>query len=90
VNRIAQMLMFHQAAGGRRYTGLSHRYQASLDLSESLKLGRAVLAGKVAEPAAELVAGDQPLAQAENQTSSAWCRIVFPVEAYEGRERTRD
>ncbi|MCU0878085.1 MAG: hypothetical protein MUF06_09900 [Pirellulaceae bacterium] len=90
VPRIAQMLMFHQAAGGRRYTGLSHRYQASLDLSESLKLGRAVLAGKVTEPAAELVTGDQPLALAENQTSSAWCRIVYPVEAYEPRERTRD
>jgi hypothetical protein len=87
LNRIAQMLMFHQAAGGRRYTGLSHRYQSSLDLSEPLKLGRAVLAGKAAAPAAQLMVAGEPLAPAENQVSSAWCRIVFPVEAYVPRGR---
>ncbi len=41
--RIAEVMMFHQAAGGTAYTHLSNRYQSRIDLSRHLQLGRAVL-----------------------------------------------
>ena len=47
VPRIMEMIMFHDAAGGRAYTSLLHRQSAWLDLSAQLKLQRAVLVGRV-------------------------------------------
>ena len=47
VARIMEMIMFHDAAGGRSYTSLLHRQSAELDLSAQLKLQRAVLVGRV-------------------------------------------
>ena len=46
IPRIMQMLMFHDAARGINYTGLTHRYQPEIDLSEHIRLGRAVLVGR--------------------------------------------
>src|SRR5207248_540885 len=43
IPRIMQMIMFHEAARGRSYTGLTHRYQHQLDLSEHVRLGQAIL-----------------------------------------------
>jgi len=57
IPRIVQMLMFHESARGRTYTGLTHRYQPFLDLSGHLGLGRAVLVGKAAEPFIAFVGG---------------------------------
>jgi hypothetical protein len=82
--RIVQMLMFHESARGRTYTGLTHRYQPYLDLSGHLGLGRAVLVGKAAEPITRLVDGSElahqdDLAQASDRTALTWCRVIFPV-----------
>ena len=40
---VLRMMMFYEAAGGRRYTGLTNDYQRFVDFSELLKTGRAVL-----------------------------------------------
>src|SRR5438094_54206 len=45
IPRIMQMLMFHEAARGTTYTGLTHRYQPRIDLSQHVHLGQAVLVG---------------------------------------------
>jgi hypothetical protein len=58
VPRIVQMLMFHDAARGRSYTGLTDRYQPRLDLSEQVRLGQAVLVGRAEKPVAKIEAGD--------------------------------
>jgi hypothetical protein len=85
IPRIVQMLMFHESARGRTYTGLTHRYQPGLDLSGHLGLGRAVLVGKAAESITRLVHdGSEPvqqdeLAQASDRTALTWCRVIFPV-----------
>jgi hypothetical protein len=42
---VLRAMMFFQAAGGRRYTGLDNAYQAFVDLSGTLKAGQAVLVG---------------------------------------------
>lgn len=52
VPSIVQKMMFYEAVGGRGYTNLDHRFQAFLDLSEHLRLGRAVLTATVDDPAA--------------------------------------
>ena len=40
---ILRMMMFYEAAGGRRYTGLWNAYQSFVDLSTLLKADRAIL-----------------------------------------------
>jgi hypothetical protein len=54
VPRIMQMLMFHEAARGSTYTGLTHRYQPQVDLSELIRLGEAVLVGRSERPVSDL------------------------------------
>jgi hypothetical protein len=83
VPRIVQMLLLHEAARGRNYTGLTHRYQPELDLSDHVRLGEAVLIGRASRPVASLVGKDQaPLAAAEDITTWTWYRLVFPVAPF--------
>jgi hypothetical protein len=77
--RIVQMLMFHEAAGGRNYTGLTHRYQPYLDLSGHLKLNRALLVGRADEPATRLEPAGESAGIAGRTDGQAWFRIAIPV-----------
>jgi hypothetical protein len=81
VPRIVQMMLFHESARGQSYTGLTHRYQPELDLSEHIRLGQAVLVGRTKQPASSLVHPEsrQPLASEANSTTYTWYRLVFPV-----------
>jgi hypothetical protein len=81
IPRIMQMLMFHDAARGTNYTGLTHRYQAKIDLSEHVRLGRAVLVGRAIQPLATIAGGDSnaPLASPDDTNTWTWYRIVLPV-----------
>ncbi|MCO6456145.1 MAG: hypothetical protein J5I93_12670, partial [Pirellulaceae bacterium] len=76
--RLVEVMMFHRAAGGQRYTQLSHRYQGYLDLSDHLQAGRAILVGRSREPAAALVRDGQALDEHYRQRWT-WCRVVYPV-----------
>lgn len=78
VPRIIEMMMWHEAAGGRSYTGLLHRYQGDLDLSHHLRSGRAVLVGRVADSAAPLLLDGQPLDDATARRWT-WYRVIYPV-----------
>ena len=78
VPRIMEMIMFHGAAGGADYTRLRHRYQGYLDLSDHLHIGCAVLWGRSAQPAADLVFdGGRTPARCDRHWT--FYRIVFPV-----------
>ncbi len=77
-SRILEILMFHDAAGGRSYTDLTHRYHPYLDLSEHLRTGRAILVGR-GPPASSLTQAGQSLEEAIDRQTSLY-RIVFPVE----------
>jgi hypothetical protein len=88
--RIVRIMMFHEAARGRSYTGLTHRYQPYIDLTEHVRLGRAVLAGRAPWPMTQLTSGGQPLAHESGQTTLTFFRIVFPVQPYEGSDRGRE
>jgi hypothetical protein len=82
VPRIAQMLMFHEAARGRSYTGLTHRYQPHLDLSGHLRLGQAILAGRADQPATRLTQDGRDLAAPEETSSQTWFRLILPVSTH--------
>jgi hypothetical protein len=71
--------MFHEAAGGRGYTGLTHRYQGRIDLSDPLKTARAVLVGRAAERAVRLVIDGREIVDSEANKHWTYYRIVYPV-----------
>lgn len=80
---ILRAMMFHRAAGGRQYTGLHHRYQGFVDLSDLLLAGHAVLVAQAAPDAQpgphvpRLLDGGLPLAAAERRLTLY--RFIFPV-----------
>ena len=77
--RVAQMLMFHGAAGGQVYTRLSHHFLGYLDLSKHLLTGRAILVGRSKTPASQLARDGQPLVENMDQQWTYY-RIIIPVE----------
>ena len=81
---LLRMLTFHEAAGGRKYTGLDNFPLERLDLSRLLPLNRAVLLGRIKSPAAEVALGDEgtsePQTVAPTQTHT-FVRIVLPVQS---------
>ncbi len=87
VPRILEIMMFHEAAGGQRYTKISHRYERALDLSYQLQAGRAILLGRAEKPATQLLQDGRPMSNAAMRN---WCyyRIVLPVGAAPPRQAT--
>ena len=82
VSRILEMMMFYRAAGGAAYTGLTHRYQTYVDLSEHLRTGRAILVGRSAAAGSRLVP-EHAGGDASRVRQWTFYRIVFPVDRSE-------
>jgi hypothetical protein len=78
VPRITEMLMFHESAGGSSYTRLTHRYQAYVDLSDQLRMGRAMLIGRSGTAATELRNDGEPFRDAHDLQATFY-RILLPV-----------
>jgi hypothetical protein len=82
---ILRAMMFHEAAGGQRYTGLANDYQGFLDLSSLLRTGRAILVAQAPTAAGgkcfstELLRDGKPLDDSQTRQSVMY-RFVFPVE----------
>ncbi len=86
---ILNTMLFHEAAGGTRYTDLSNAYQPFVDLSSLLKAGRAILVARVEQDgkprrAAAVHRGGQPITAPDSQYVSIY-RFVLPVENQGGR-----
>lgn len=77
IPRIMEMLMFHEAAGGGSYTRLLHRHQPQLEMSDHLRLGRAIVVGRTAPPSVELVREDSLPMEVDQQFT--FYRFVLPV-----------
>ena len=73
---IIRMLTFHQAAGGPEYTGMRHDVLGGFDLSMHLRLGRAVLLGRLKKSSAEWKVNGAVVTAPDAQT---FVRIVLPV-----------
>ena len=79
LDRVAEMMMFHDAAGGRQYTGMTHGFQTYAELSEPVLLQRAILFGSIKDVCTQLniESGSGDVAY---DNASTWIRIVLPVE----------
>lgn len=82
---VLRMMMFFEAGGGRRYTGLVNRYQSFVDLSSLLKTNRAILVGtapaspaKAPQHGALLLREGKPVAADQDQQITVY-RFVYPV-----------
>lgn len=80
VPRILEMLMFHDAAGGRNYTRLSHRYQTFIDLSPLLRTGRAILMGRSKQTATAISRDGKVLLDDDYDQHWTYYRILIPVQ----------
>ena len=79
LTRIADVMMFYQAAGGENYTGLTHGYFQKIDHSHLLKLRRAVLVGQVQSASSLLINGQE--VKELYDSSVTMVRVVLPVES---------
>jgi hypothetical protein len=84
-DRILQMMMFYDSAGGRRYTNLFHGYQTFLDCSLLLRADRAILVGRGAPqtdsppPGAVLLHDRHPVSPPQVH-HTVFYRFIFPVQ----------
>ena len=80
VERIVEVMTAHELVGGEGYTGLSNQYQAFVELSSLVKNGRAVLVGRQARRATELLRDGESLESEGTGQHWSFYRYVFPVE----------
>ncbi|QDV46928.1 hypothetical protein Enr13x_68370 [Stieleria neptunia] len=83
--RVAEMILFHRAAGGELFTGLGHHVLGDLDLSELLVEDRCLLMGRTEKPLFELevketMDGSAGFIQPGGQVLSM-VRVVVPVRS---------
>jgi hypothetical protein len=80
LDRLLEMLTFHQAAGGSNYTSLYNRYLGALDCSDVIQLDRAVLLAEVADGTiAWSVHRDSTPVQAMDGQRKTFVRLFIPV-----------
>lgn len=79
LNRISQMLAFHEAVGGRNYTTLTNTLHGDIDWSPQLTLGQAVLYARCSGAVSSLNDGTTTLDQEYDQRVTI-IRVILPVE----------
>ncbi len=79
LDRVAEMLMFHEAVGGTRYTSLHHDALSFLDLTPILSEQRCILVGRIAEPLTDLNLETSDGSTVTDDTLT-YVRVVLPVE----------
>ncbi|MBI3469123.1 MAG: hypothetical protein HY000_39465 [Planctomycetes bacterium] len=80
---LMRMMMFYKAAGGASYTqGMTHSYLAFIDLSGHLKMGRAVLLGKLpaSAPALTQILRDGKALRSHAKVHT-YVRFLIPVDS---------
>lgn len=80
LNRIGEIVLFHEAAGGTRYTTLKNGPLADLDLSHVLSDDRCILLGHLSQPATKLQLNDNFEAELPG-IRETFMRVVLPVES---------
>ncbi|WP_372717808.1 hypothetical protein [Novipirellula sp.] len=81
LERLTEMMMFHDVVGAERYTGLRHEVLSFLDLSDVLTSERCILIGKLAHPITQIQnQGEQDERIHVDETLSL-IRLVMPISA---------
>lgn len=82
IDRLLELMMFHEAATGSNYTSLSHRFQPHVDHSNLLDTDRAILVARVDRPFVSLAIHDADGTEvnARQEMERVWCRFVIAVD----------
>lgn len=79
MDRIAEMMMFHEIAGGKDYTSLTHNFQNRIEMSEHLDYDRAIFIGEVETKICQVtIDGNDSTDNYDKQLTVI--RILLPVE----------
>ena len=78
LDRIGEMILFHEAAGGIRYTNLNNAALSQLDFSHVLSSDRCILFGHLKDPATSMQLGNTENSNLRG-TRQTFLRIVLPV-----------
>ncbi|MCC9599597.1 hypothetical protein LOC67_03415 [Stieleria sp. JC731] len=87
LGRVTDMLMFHEAAGGKLYTGLRHDILGELDLTDVLSEDRCMLIGRSEQPLVQLGVidrtsdQDSELRKVTSENVLSMVRVVLPVRS---------
>lgn len=73
---LIRIMTFHDDIGGERYTGLTNQLLDDQDLSHLVKLGRAILFGRINQPVARISQDGEDL---KPDRESSFVRLVLPV-----------
>lgn len=73
---LVRIITFHEDIGGERYTGLTNQILNDQDLSHLLKLGRAILFGRLNQPLARIQQDGETL---QPDRESSFVRVIMPV-----------
>lgn len=73
---ILRTLTFHDEIGGERYTGLTNQLLETEDCSHLIRLGRAILFGRLSQPVST-IERDQKTTEPDRQ--AAFVRLILPV-----------
>ncbi len=76
--RITQMMSFFEIIGGETYTQLSNNYHAPIDLSQNLRMGQAVMMGRIRNTTTPLNINGTAFDQYDKRLTLL--RIVLPVQ----------
>jgi hypothetical protein len=79
VQRIIEVMMFYEGAGGANYAGLLNRYQRFIDLTKQLEFGRAILVGRGPDGAIVEIDGQPATGNAADLHTSVY-RFVLEVK----------
>ncbi|MEM8667666.1 MAG: hypothetical protein AAGG48_09140 [Planctomycetota bacterium] len=81
IERVSEMLMFHESVGGERYTSLDHGPLQFLDLSHVLADDRCILIGRIKKPLTEFRVheADEVDYFAPDGDRLSMIRVVLPV-----------
>ena len=82
LDRLMELMMFHNAATGRNYTSLTNNYQGVIDHSNLLETDYAILLGRIESSLNQIkVTTENPTDEPEIKTGidRTWCRILIPV-----------
>ena len=80
MDRLMELISFHESAGGSKYTGLYNRYLSDLDLSDVIRLDRAILICELKDPSLTwtMRRNAVPIQTTDGQRKT-FLRLIIPV-----------
>ena len=80
LDRLMELISFHESAGSSKYTGLYNRYLSELDCSDVIRLDRAILICEFKDPSLtwSIRRNSMPIQASEGQRKT-FLRLIIPV-----------